>query len=205
MPYKKAAAAPQGSPNPSRHGEFAPLHTASARQRRRRRRRGEGDPEAYRQLAADLAKPEDRTWEPEDAAKPRTATPLLPLLRAAVSFHADDPASSAPPRFTAACTSARGHQGEAKPPHPSVVDPAFEPSCQAGTLFCAGAAAAVAANAHTRRRFPFLTPRHPHVTDARHAAVVLQSAAPPACSTPFHTSTSACHPHKPGSTTASTP
>jgi hypothetical protein len=45
---------------------------------------------------------------------------------------------------------------------------------------------------HTRRRFPFLTPRHPHLADARHAAVVLQSAAPPACSTPFHTLTSAC-------------
>jgi hypothetical protein len=57
MPYKEATAAPQGSPNPSRHGEFAPLHTASARRRRRRRRRGEGDPEAHRQLAADLAKP----------------------------------------------------------------------------------------------------------------------------------------------------
>jgi hypothetical protein len=127
MPYKKAAAAPRGSPNPSRHGESSPLHSATARRRRRRRRRGEEDPEAHRQLAAYLAKPEDRTWELEDAAKPRTATPLLPLLRAAVPFHADDPASSAPPRFTAACTSARGHQGEAKLPHPSVVDPAFEP------------------------------------------------------------------------------
>jgi hypothetical protein len=127
MRYKRAAAAPQGSPNPSRHGELAPLHTTSARRRRRRRRRGGGDPEAHRQLAADRAKPEDRSWEPEDAAKPRTATPLLPLLRAAASFHAGDPASSTPPRYTAACTSARGHQGEAKPPHPSVVDPAFEP------------------------------------------------------------------------------
>jgi hypothetical protein len=127
MRYKKAAAAPRGSPNPSRHGEFAPLHTTSTRRRRRRRRREEEDPEAHRQLAADLAKPEDHSWEPGDAAKPRTATPLLPLLCAAVSFHAGDPASSAPPRFTAACTSACGHQGEAKPPHPSVVDPAFEP------------------------------------------------------------------------------
>jgi hypothetical protein len=115
MRYKRTAAAPRGSPNPNRHGELAPLHTTSARRRRRRRGKGGGDPEAHRQLATGHAKPEDRSWEPEDAVKPRTATPLLPLLRAAVSFHAGDPASSAPPRFTAACTSARGHQGEAKP------------------------------------------------------------------------------------------
>jgi hypothetical protein len=122
--YKKAAAAPQGSPNPSRRGESSPFRFAPARRRRRRRRREEENPEAYRQLAAYLAKPKDRTWELEDAAKPSTATPLLPLLRAAVSIHADD---LAPPRFTAACTSACGHQGEAKLPRPSVVDPAFEP------------------------------------------------------------------------------
>jgi hypothetical protein len=114
----------RAAPNPSRRGESSPFRFASARRRRRRRRRGEEDPEAHRQLAAYLAKPKDRTWELEDTAKPSTATPLLPLLRAAVSFHADD---LAPPRFTATSMSARGHQGEAKLPRPSVFDPAFEP------------------------------------------------------------------------------
>jgi hypothetical protein len=59
-------------------------------------------------------------------AKDRDA-PASSAPRRRPPFHAGDPASSTPPRFTAACTSARGHQGEAKPPHSSVVDPAFEP------------------------------------------------------------------------------
>jgi hypothetical protein len=38
-----------------------------------------------------------------------------------------------------------------------------------------------------------------------HTAVVLRCAAPAACSTPFPTRTSACHPHKHNDTTATTP
>jgi hypothetical protein len=66
---------------------------------------------------------------------------------------------------------------------------------------------------HRRRRrehahappFSFLTPHHPHLADVCHAAVVLRCAAPPACSTPFPTRTSACHPHKHDDTAATTP
>jgi hypothetical protein len=177
LPYKKAAAAPQGSPNPSRHGEFSPFRFASARRRRRRRRRGEEDPEAHRQLAAYLAKPEDRTWELEDAAKPSTATPLLPLLRSAVSFHADD---LAPPRFTAAYTSARGHQGEAKLPRPSVVDPAFEPRrfAIAPCRSCRRAAAGDAGHRARLGRFLVQVPPPPSPQTRTRAAVSLSDPAP---------------------------
>jgi hypothetical protein len=85
---------------------------------------------------------------------------------------------------------------------PPLVMPAIVPGRK---LFCAGATAAVAASAHARRRFLFPIPHHPHVADTRHAAVVLQSAAPPACSVPFYTRTNTCRPHEPGTTTASTP
>jgi hypothetical protein len=107
-----------------------------------------------------------------------------------------------------------------------VVDPAFEPRRFALARTALAAAPpplvmpaivpgweALLCRCHRRRRrkrahappYTFLTPHRPHAADARHAAVVLQSAAPPACSTPFHTRASACHPHTPGNTTASTP
>jgi hypothetical protein len=50
----------------------------------------------------------------------------------------------------------------------------------------------------------FPLPHHPNVADARHAAIELQSAAPPACSVPFYTRTNTYRPHEPGTTTAST-
>jgi hypothetical protein len=85
---------------------------------------------------------------------------------------------------------------------PPLVMPAFVPGWDAFLCRC-----------HRRRRrehahappFSFLTPHHPHLADVCHAAVVLRSAAPPACSTPFRTRTSACHPHKHDDTTAATP
>jgi hypothetical protein len=117
--YKMVAAAPRRSRNPSRRGEEHPLHTASVRRRRRRRRRRGGAPE----LAAGSPSTTQRRRPTRGSPRaPRSQGPrrpcflcLAPPYHAATSTSAASVLISAPPLFTAVCTSARGHQGEANP------------------------------------------------------------------------------------------
>jgi hypothetical protein len=93
------------NPNPSRTGEF--LHISAAvdvGERRRGRRRG-GRPWELLPFAAKTGGRPRRRDRPGESHR----RALLPLLRAAVFFLVDDPAS---PLCTDACTSACGHRGE---------------------------------------------------------------------------------------------
>jgi hypothetical protein len=107
-------------------GVWSPVHTARSPEERGEggKKRGIGGrPQEHRRRRKDpeFARGPPGHWE----AKNHDARhPLLPLLRAAVTFLADDPALHL---FTNACTSARGHRGEDTLPRSSVDASAFEP------------------------------------------------------------------------------
>jgi hypothetical protein len=133
--YKSRRRDPRRAPNPSRLGGVAPLSTHTFPPGKKgeqggRRRRGAVRGSAVRR--------EDRSrpWEEPDPPSPRTPTsPASPTSSTSRRRLRLPPRRrAAPPHYTDACTTARGHQGE-DVRFPAHVDaPTFEPRWNAQSL-----------------------------------------------------------------------
>jgi hypothetical protein len=140
------AAAGASPPNPSQLGILLP-NPPPVTSRRRVREEQEAK-ESVRGRASSFAEPEPSGEEEPDRVVAALHLPLFPLHHAVVFFHAG---KLTPCRFTNACTSARGHQGEPKI-FPFYVDaPAFEPRGKSAAVRHRAAAHAAGDAGHRAR------------------------------------------------------